>query len=433
MVNLARFFLASFFMTWPLFNLGFSVSGYPMSIPMLCLVCYTATLWFHRPWLRLGVFVPAVLFSTWCLSVTIFRWPIASFVPSLLALFILWTPFWLLPRGSDLLDVCVRWSVRGLVLCLCIGYYQLAANSLGLPALDSYLPVIEPQRTNAVGGLLRLNALMVEPAYLASYLSFNYIVIDCFWHPRPLRKAAVKAATLSLLLMTFSLSGLAILVAYLCFKSLVTPLRQVRVRKLYWVPIVLVIAALFLGFWSGSASTSYYLYRIRNTFLVITSFQDVLEQRLAKGISMGSEAKRLGAISLAADYLKEENVLWGEGYANYENWVVEAWAAKGYSTGSQIHNLYSVVIISVGVVGLILYCAFLASLRLPLIRGPARWCAFFLAWLVAGIATGHLIVYLYWAPLYVLCFAARDAAIKRSSETRLNQLPANQASGNSLG
>ena len=74
--------------------------------------------------------------------------------------------------------------------------------------------------------------------------------------------------------------------------------------------------------------------------------------------------------------------------------------------GGYVHNLYAYLLISVGLVGLGLYLNFLNSLHLPLLgRGDPYHQAFFFAWLVTAMATGHLIFYYYWGYLYLLYFA----------------------------
>jgi hypothetical protein len=82
-----------------------------------------------------------------------------------------------------------------------------------------------------------------------------------------------------------------------------------------------------------------------------------------------------------------------------------------WTTTGNLHNVYTVLVISMGLVGLALYVCFLLSLRLPLLRYPYIGAAFF-AWLVAALSTGHLIYYYYWGYLYVVYLAYQNSLIE---------------------
>jgi O-antigen ligase len=395
--RLADWSLKAFFLTFPLLNVGLAIGGYPLPIPTCCLLVYEcAILGQGCIRVRPTILFSAAAFAVWALAVTAFRYPLASFAPSLMMLMVLWVPFWLIRRDLDGLQNSSSWFVWGLIMCFVIAFYQLLTNLLPLSPLETIVPTIVAQRTAPVGRFSRLNALMVEPSFLAIYLAFAYMVLDRLWQGSPKARLLLKGGVLFFMAFTFSLSGIGVWLAYMGFKYL-SLLRYRRWLKRILVTVA-VVALLGLGFfafmgWDTPARYVQYLQaRLEKSLKVITT-GDLTDN--------SSEGQRAGAISLAIYYVQHENPLWGEGYATSDDWISRHFVTTGY-----VHNIYSYLLISVGFVGLVLYVGFLVSLRLPLLgRDDPYHEAFFFAWLVTAMATGHLIFYYYWGYLYLLYFA----------------------------
>jgi hypothetical protein len=390
--------LKAFFLTFPLLNVGLAIGSYPLPIPTCFLLIYlVAILGQGRIRIRPTILVSAVLFATWATAVTIFRHSLSSFMPSLLILMVLWAPFWLFDRDLDALHTCSAWFIGGLVICLAVAFYQLMTNLIPLPTVESIVPTIVAQRTAPAGRFLRLNALMVEPSFLAIYLAFAYMVLDRLWQGPQAAKLLLKGATLFFMVFTFSLSGIGVWLAYTGYKYLVL----LRYRRWFKRIALTLMGVALLGFalvlftgWDTPARYIQYLQARLQKSVDVIATGDLTDT--------SSEGQRAGAISLALFYIQHENALWGEGYSESEAWVDRHFA----TVGGYVHNLYSYLLISVGFVGLGLYLNFLNSLHFPLLgRGDPYHQAFFFAWLVTAMATGHLIFYYYWGYLYLLYFA----------------------------
>ena len=258
------------------------------------------------------------------------------------------------------------------------------------------MPTIVAQRTAPAGRFWRLNALMVEPSFLAIYLSFSYMVLDRLWQGSARAKLLLKGATLFFMAFTFSLSGIGVWLAYMGYKYV----SLLRYRQWFRRIALTVAGVAVLGFalvlftgWDTPARYAQYLQARLQKSVDVIATGDLTDTT--------SEGQRAGAISLALFYLRNENPWWGEGYSTSDAWINRHFATAGY-----VHNLYSYLLISVGLVGLGLYLKFLASLRLPLLgRADPYHQAFFFAWLVTAMATGHLIFYYYWGYLYLLYFS----------------------------
>ena len=77
--------LKAFFLTFPLLNVGWAIGSYPLPIPC-CLFAYKVALVAHgRIRVRPKVLLSAALFAAWAIAVTIFRYSLSSFMPSLLS------------------------------------------------------------------------------------------------------------------------------------------------------------------------------------------------------------------------------------------------------------------------------------------------------------------------------------------------------------
>jgi hypothetical protein len=393
----ARFFLAAFFFTFPLFDLGVSVSGYFLSLPMFFLVLYDFSI-ISTGIIRINKHVLkfASIFLAWAFLITVFRLPLFEFLPSLMVLALLWVPFWLDRPDIDKSHIAVTWFVRGLLLCLAICIYQSLSGPLHLAKIDDLLPLRSPLRATyqiSAGGPERLNALMIEPAYLGIYLTFSYAVLDILWEGPAKWKLALKGLTILFLFLTFSISGFAIFLSYMGFKYIVRLRYQKWLRRAAVGALALAVISITVGSVILQTSSGRYLqYRItRITQVLMSGGKD----------TKGSTGMRLEAIPLAFEYLERGQWVWGEGYGNSDQWVKENRVAQ--TTGA-VHNIYTAVMISTGLVGLGLYGGFIVSLKMPLLHGADAFSAFFFAWLMAAMATGHLVHYYYWGYLYIFYF-----------------------------
>ena len=111
--------------------------------------------------------------------------------------------------------------------------------------------------------------------------------------------------------------------------------------------------------------------------LSIVDVYDEYASRIERGISdvrdgriSSSTGMRIQSIVTPLIYVKDQGVkgvLWGEGYANQEYWVYLNFSfdtRSGLSSGI-LHNIFSIVFISTGLLGLLLYVLLILSFSKP--------------------------------------------------------------------
>lgn len=409
--RLARFSLAAFFFTFSLFDVGTAVGDYALTVPLFCLGLYIASSFLGaRVLIRRRTLTAVLLYVAWAGITTFPRVAAEEFGPSLAVFSLLLVPLWLAPKGVDRSDIAVRWFMRGLFLCFAICAYQLLMRVSPLPKLGSFVPLAIPPRTTRIGGFERINGLMIEPSFLAMYLSFGYIVNDLLWPAPPATRLSVKLLTLFFLVLTFSMSGFIVWLAYVVYKYIVK-LKYKRwiKRSVSILLVILVILPVAAPLLLRTSAGNYLWARLTA----------MAQFAMGSGNVRGSVAVRLGAIPLAFHYLAQGHTFVGEGYSNYEQWVSEYRAGIGQVAQGSVHNIYSVVVLATGLIGLALYGNLIASLGLSL--WPSKRChAAFFAWLVAGMAMGHMVYYYYWGYSYLFCFCQRKEAplcLPRQSST----------------
>lgn len=377
------------------------MGGYPFSLPMIFLLVFAILIvlgvvsgvFALRKHILLGF-----LFWGYIFLVTFGNLQLDSGVISLSLLFCLMLPLFVIVPILDLRSYCQKWFLRGQYLNWGICLIGLLLQIVGAPSLGSLIPLMVPQRTTPLlAGLLRINGLMIEPSFLAIYLVFGYIVNE-YVPQRQGQRDIARVVFVGLLLLTGSLSGLSLWLLYLglmflerfgkilwfCRIQKTTAFRGVRVG-LVTVGLMLLLA-LVGGQNLGSVFWEYLVYRWDRVVLFL---------RTANFYS--SEGVRLSAIPIAFQYLKEGH-LFGEGYSNVEQWLVAyTWLADG-----KIHNIYTYLLIAFGLPGVVLFLALL----FVVVRSAGRrnfWAL--IVWVVAGFATGHLIIYYLWGYLFLFTLA----------------------------
>ena len=247
----------------------------------------------------------------------------------------------------------------------------------------------------------RVKALMMEPADYAIYLAFAYAIVDRFG-PRfigGVARGILKGLILVFLATTVSLSGVLLLLAYFGTRSLVAVgrgrwSRPAFARSLVVVPPLILGFALFLR--SDAAEPGLvFLQRASRAVEVVQS-----------GVLTGSEGSRANALPVLGAYWSGggvSRVIWGEGYANHEAWLVREYGDLGEFSSfaqGQINNVMAVLGIATGAVGLVMYLLFCGRIAFQRDRGlPVAVLAI---WLVANMASGMLVGYLLWSLVLVV-------------------------------
>ena len=354
-----------------------------------------------------------VLFWFWCFLTAVPRYPLSSYGLSLLALGAMALPLCgSIPdtvKGQSVLKALIYGALASFVLA----GYEIGVN-FGLPPLTDITSIglwgTEAVQESVYFGIYRVKAGETEPAHYAHYLVFVYAIVDLAERqgheiqcPRLL-----KTTLVFFLLATISLSGLILFVGYQAAAfSLQWRKRIMKKIASVWFWSLLPLVAFFaIGVWQlvGGSISEYAAFTFGRLEVAITSIQSGFVSGKS-GFVSGSEASRARSATMMFEYWASQDwihTLVGEGYANYESWLKKAFPYRGkglessFARGS-VHSVFSVVGISTGTIGLLLYLGFVRTVTLR--RRVYLPTAFLALWTLYNLTTGYLITYQLWWPI----------------------------------
>lgn len=263
----------------------------------------------------------------------------------------------------------VFWGfASGLMVVFGIGALDLLASLTAMPHPHEYLPFPgwSIGGTYEMAGIKRVRALCGEPSGLGRQMVFSFAILT-FYRPegsfKQLFKRCASVLCIVFLMLTFSMSGLVLFAAFLLtyywrrIFSIQTWLKYVA-GAVFGVVMVLCVFLL-------------------SDDLSIVDVYDEYASRIERGISdvrdgriSSSTGMRIQSIVTPLIYVKDQGVkgvFWGEGYANQEYWVYLNFSfdtRSGLSSGI-LHNIFSIVFISTGLLGLLLYVLLILSFSKP--------------------------------------------------------------------
>lgn len=396
---------------WPLYVVGLPIGGFDFTLVVLLLVFLSGLV------LARGTFWTRTvglggLFVGWAFLTAFPRHPVQEYIFSWFALGVMIIPFLgtypLNIRQRRILDA-LYW---GVVVSFVFAAYEIAINFTSLPPVKKLLPIgLWPEvRTHEYLGLRRIKATMAEPAHYAIYLVFAYGILD-FAEDRGYsfkHQVLFKAAWSISLLATLSLSGVILAVSYFAARFLQRWREGVYqlFRPRFWLflataPIVLSGALYAVDITPGELFS-----------LFADRLGDVI-QVIQLGAVAGSEGSRVQSTLILFEYLGRQDwghFFFGEGYAQYDIWIQNRYGhlseqITSLASGS-LHNRFSVIGLSTGFIGLLIYIAFAAGL----LFSRTRFIPFTISvtWIVAHFAIGSLIGGHLWIPLLITGITCRD-------------------------
>jgi len=278
---------------------------------------------------------------------------------------------------------------------------------VGATPLEELFPygVLAEVRAGEYLGFRRVKATFVEPARYAQYLALVYAILDLAGRNgiEIRHRRLLLASILVVLVSTLSLSGIIIIAGYFgasflleARQWLTAPLRSER----FWKMALFVWSPMIVGGWVlyGDVVTE-----------VVQLFLGRLEEVVAVlrlGILTGSEGSRVQSTLVMFDYISNQDwmhVLMGEGYSNAEVWLRENFAFLGAERASfargDLHNMFSTITLSTGLVGLGLYAAFLVTIFRQKTRSVPL--LFITVVFIIHFATGYLLYARFWMMMLV--------------------------------
>jgi hypothetical protein len=342
------------------------------------------------------------------------RHPISSYALSLGALSLAILPLTARRPDASHSESLLMGVKLGLALTLALQFALILVQFLpGRLPLEDFLP---ENMTRSHGDFLGYNrpaAGFNEPSHLAIYLSACFALQDLLPGPAT-HRPWVKALLALAVVLTGSLSGLAILVAYVATRAAASVLHARRGRR-------------------GPRRTGAWLAGIAMAVLMALVLQDSLAEALnayferilraqediALDNLMSSEGSRLFAFLALLDFWETSGItglLLGTGYGNYREFLAQMYGNLSEVTSfgrGDIDNMLVAVLLSTGLVGGAVYLGF--TLRQFAGTGVRVMLPVAALLLAINFSYGFLIAPLYWNLMFVLAVAA--VAAKRTARS----------------
>ena len=383
----------------PFFIIGFRFLGYPISIAFVFLIVLTILL-ISKRYFHANLLFSLLLFLGWSLLTSLFRISIFQYLPSLISLVLVTLP---LVAKKEILKLDIRKIDKLLLITYFIiviyWSYQYIAYYLRLPTFDNLLPLTTGLKffwTSFVK-IPRFSSFFSEPAHLVVYILTLYILVD----RRLIEYGSkfnifIKISGILIILFTVSLKGFGILIIYYVvsyYKKAFSILITFKISKSVFNTVLIAFFTFVIISFLYFVQMSKGLNQIVDSFII--RFEKV-EKVIAGTKVDGSEAIRINVVKLGSEYLQEEGLLkffYGEGFAQHDIWVLNN-ALDRYPDG-KINNVYIIILLSTGIVGLIFFLIFIFTV----IKSYNIDVSLAIVFLLFLFFSGYLIIYLNWISL----------------------------------
>jgi hypothetical protein len=335
------------------------------------------------------------MFLFWCIVTVIYNQLSFSWIISFMAFILMIIPITFNYNAIEL-DGFKKYVIAGFLLTLPFAIYDIAVTIYDLPpfGLNSYF--FDYSNSGIIGGFYRVRATFDEPSFYAIYLCLIFYFINSYKFKY---NTLLIIINLILIILTLSLTGIFIMFFLIYYKYL---------RGRIFIKIKPAILLLFIILCMFLISPNFYQnisYRIKNTILAFTSFRAV-----------GSEESRINSFPVLIDYYNSSdgNIIFGEGYSNYEKWLQNNYSHLGRSSSfarGTIHNAFGVVGISTGIIGLLIYILIFVNMGLKKI---VPWDGIILHGLIQ-LSYTLMIGYLFWGIVLFLIANEKQKKIEYSS------------------
>lgn len=327
------------------------------------------------------------------------QWP--SYLFSLAGLSIVIAPLTCQVRNWRQQGSLLRGFVIGLLITILIVWAYVLAQIFNLSLVTTVIDAVFSRgRHGEFLGIIRPRAAFAEPAHLAMYLSFSYVVLDIL-DKNEARIRMLKTVTLATILIVGSLTGIMLMIVYIPVRWLTNKLfsrANLNYKQvLYDIFFLCFLLMLFIFYFETLVHYALpYLNRAEDMYSVIIS-RDFT----------GSVGTRSNAIRALPIYWSDKGLigfLFGTGYGNYENWLIQNFSHMGSRVAmarGDINNLIAVVWLSTGLFGFAAYAYFFKRI-FTLSVHKSLYLPVLVFVILVQFATGSLIAYNYWFLLFIV-------------------------------
>jgi hypothetical protein len=258
--------------------------------------------------------------------------------------------------------------------------------------------------------LFRSSALMMEPSHFSVLLTLIYVTLDIAESRGYIIKHIIlfRYCFFISLILSVSLSGIVLNILYysvkfirFVFLSIEKDFRILINRRILIYSVTGIIFLLVINV----LSNNYIGHIAKKVYDRVKETTDVVEKQKSVG-SSGERASFIWASKIYLHNSSVQNVIIGDGFSNYHQWLAANSKRIGYSTG-EVYNLYFVVLLSVGLLGLLFFVLMILSLT------DTNYLDFgdiaFLIILLASFLThGYLIMYWVWVPILLFKLTKKE-------------------------
>ena len=392
-----NYYLTSFL--FPFFIIGLNLFGYPFNIPFIAFIFLSVSIILGGT-VNSKLLYISLLFIVWSLLTAVFSNSVFDHLPSLISFVIVILP---LTAKKEIKKL----DTNRISKLLLISYYivitywvfQYLAFYLDFPSLNEVFP-LSPQIKyfwNSSIKIPRFSAFFKEPAHLIVYLITIYVLVDKNLISFSIaNRLFIKFSVIFIIIITLSLKGIGILLIY----YLISFSKEIRYIINTGKPKKAFINTIIVFFSTLLILLVLYFFHINNGF---NKFADALVLRVSKvedvikgNRNTGSEAVRINVVKIGVEYIQKEGMLkslYGEGFAKHDLWIKDNVGNK-FRNG-KIQNVFIIVFISTGFIGIILFL----SLLLAIFLSYNLNFNLIIISLLFFFFSGYLILYLNWIPI----------------------------------
>ena len=284
-------------------------------------------------------------------------------------------------RNNYLLNYLIRVWVYVIYFICFLAFIEYSLQFFGI-YYSYYFDGITTTTGRSLKESFRISSIFNEPSYLVIYLNFSLLVILEFLHQNMIN-SKLKLTRLIIIIFLTTLAA----------KSIVGFVLMLFLFLAYKDEI-------FGDILSKNSITVYFIFSIVAGLVIITNIDRIVD---IYDLKDGSANHRLlGAWELNTLIIQGDNFIKGVGLGQHKNFLIaESYAfkdhffMKGVSRNSGINNMFVLILVQTGIVGLFLYVNFLFDVF-------RNHKAIFLFFLISGFGWAFTFNPLYWFCISIL-------------------------------
>jgi len=396
---LIRSLLYSLAFSITFYDIGFSLDGIKINIPIL-LILFLDSILLIRGKFNTKDLLFIAFFLLLCFVSAFFRYPFLYYFPSLAFTICLIFPLGVSWNNINIeKEKLLNYLILGALLSIFfipIELYFRYMHLFGFKGNELWL--------NINGHSIcyyRASSTMLEPSHYTIVLSFIYIIIDIAREKSYSVKHTLlfKYCFFVALILSVSLSGIVLIGLYFMLKLLnfiikcyinrlkIIINKRILIKILSGILLLLVFNGLSNNFIGKVGS------KVRERVLLTSG---VIEKQKSEG-SSGVRASFLWVSKIYVTQSPIFNILFGEGFSNYQKWLLDNAKQIGYDSG-EAYNLFLVVLLSIGSIGLISFVLMVISISHVNFL-VFNEIVFLIILFVSFFTHGYLVMYWVWIPI----------------------------------